>query len=835
VKTTGREVRVKGTVQGVGFRPFVYRLAASLGLSGSVRNTAAGVIIEVEGDGPRVEEFERRLEREAPPLARIASVEAREGEPVVAEGFRIVEGVGAPRPTALIPPDVAVCEECAREIADAHDRRFGYAFTNCTNCGPRFSIVRGIPYDRPQTTMAAFEMCEECRREYGDPGDRRFHAEPVACPKCGPEVILEESGGAQRPRPTEDGRRQAPAEPMHGQETSYCPTHMRALEEAARLLGEGKVVAIKGLGGYHLACDARNAEAVETLRARKGRGLKPFAIMVRDVAEARRVAEVGERAEQLLMSPESPVVIMSAKEDGGLAEGIAPRQNTVGVMLPYTPLHRLLLEKSPPALVMTSGNLAEEPIIHEDEEARVKLGPIADHILSHNREIAVPCDDSVIRVEGELVIPVRRARGYVPRSVTVDYEGPPVLAVGGQTKNAFCLVRAGEAILSQHIGDLDTAEVLEYFGRAVGHFEELFETKPEVVAHDLHPGYLSTQWAKSLEGVRLVGVQHHHAHVVSVMAELGLEGPVIGVAYDGTGYGADGTVWGGEILVADRRRFERAGHLRAVPMPGGEGAIRRPARMALSHLVDAFGPEEGVAKARVLMPYIEDEEMRVVGRQVERGINSPACSSMGRFFDAVAAMLGCTPEATYEGQPAMELEGMAGAANRPEGRAPTGAGASSCRTAGSGGDAPAAYGRPRERRGGDAETSPPYRTATAGGHGHARPTAYEYEIVDGVVDARAVVRGVVEDVEQGVDRGEIAGRFHETVARFTVEACRRLHEEGGPRDVVLCGGVMQNARLVGRLVELLEEEGLRGHVHREVPPNDGGMSLGQAVVAASRR
>ncbi|UCC68473.1 MAG: carbamoyltransferase HypF, partial [Armatimonadota bacterium] len=386
------------------------------------------------------------------------------------------------------------------------------------------------------------------------------------------------------------------------------------------------------------------------------------------------------------------------------------------------------------------------------------------------------------------VIPVRRARGYVPRSVAVDYEGPAVLAVGGQQKNTFCLLRNREAILSQHIGDLDTAEVLEYFGRAVRHFEELFETKPEIVAHDLHPGYLSTQWAKSLEGVRLVGVQHHHAHVVSVMAEFGLEGPVIGVAYDGTGYGADGTVWGGEILVADRREFRRAAHLRPVRLPGGEGAIRRPARTALSHLIDAFGPEQGVAKARGLMPYLTDGEARVVARQVERGINSPMCSSMGRLFDAVAAMLGATAEATYEGQPAMELESMAHGAG---------------------------------------DTLPSASLGTG--------LPYEYGIVDGVIDTRGVVRGVVDDLERGVDRGETAERFHERVARFTVDACKRLHEDGAPSDVALCGGVMQNARLAGRLLVLLEEAGLKAHVHREVPPNDGGMSLGQAVVAAARR
>ncbi len=755
MKLARRKFIITGTVQGVGFRPFVYRLAEELGLAGSVRNTASGVIIEAEGAREKIGKFARRVREEAPPLTRIASLETQELEPAGLTGFRIIESEAAPRPTALIPPDVALCADCAREIADPSDRRFGYPFTNCTNCGPRFTLVTGLPYDRPQTTMAAFAMCDECEREYGDPRDRRFHAEPIACPRCGPQVKLE---GVRR-----------------------AGVGTPALQQAAELLKEGKIVAIKGLGGYHLACDARNTEAVETLRQRKGRGQKPFAIMVRDLDEARRVAEVNTKSEALLTSPESPVVILPARSGNGLAAGIAPRQHTVGVMLPYTPLHRLLFAQSPPALVMTSGNLAEEPIVHEDDEARRKLGPLADFILSHDREISVPCDDSVVRVEGELVIPVRRARGYVPRSVPVAYEGPPVLAVGGYHKNTFCLLRAGEAILSQHIGDLDTVEVLDYFGRAVRHFEELFEVKPEIVAHDLHPGYLSTQWAKSLEGVRHVGIQHHHAHVVSVMAELGLTAPVIGVSYDGTGYGPDGTAWGGEILVANRKTYRRVFHLCQVPLPGGEAAIARPGRMALSWLMTAFGPADGLEKARVLLPGLDEAELSVVAKQIERGINSPMTSSMGRFFDAVGALLGATPEATYEGQPAMELEAIA-----------TGVGEPLC-------------GLP----------------------------AY-YAVESGVLDARATIIQIVTDLECGVEHNLIAARFHETVAAFTVEACRRIREEGGPSDVVLSGGVMQNARLVGRLLELLEKAGLRAHLHREVPPNDGGISLGQAVIAASQ-
>ena len=749
VSVIRREARVRGTVQGVGFRPFVYRLASSLGLSGLVRNTSSGVVVEVEGEEGAVSAFLEQMVASAPPLSHIASIDTRELAPAGREGFHIEESAPGARPTALIPPDVALCEECGQEIADRQDRRFGYPFTNCTNCGPRFSIVLGIPYDRPQTTMARFAMCADCAAEYRDPGNRRFHAEPIACPVCGPSLFL-------------DGRPAADA-----------------LARAATWLAQGRIVAVKGLGGYHLACDARNAGAVEELRSRKGRGQKPFAIMVRDLPEAHRVACLEDQAEQLLTCLESPVVILPARPDSGLAPGIAPRQSTVGVMLPYTPLHRLLLDRSPPALVMTSGNLAEEPIEHRDEEARLKLGPVADHFLSHNREIAVPCDDSVVRCAGGLVIPVRRARGLVPRAIPLGIEGPPVLAVGGYHKNTFCLLRGGEAILSQHIGDLDTAEVLDYFGRAVDHFGQLLQVRPEVVACDLHPGYLSTQYAQSLEGVRVIPVQHHHAHVVSVMAELGLSGPVIGVSYDGTGYGPDGTAWGGEILVADYRSFERAYHLLPVRLAGGEAAVRHPQRMALSHLRAAFSAGEAERIALRAMPDLSAVEVQVVMRQVERGLNSPLTSSMGRFFDAAGALLGATPRATYEGQPAMELESMAAAI---------------------------------------AEAVPPY----------------PYVVEGGLLDPRPGVRALAAELGQGVDRGLVAARFHETVAAFTIEACRRVHAEGGPGDVVLSGGVMQNARLVSRLIAGLGEAGLRPHVHREVPPNDGGLSLGQAVIAAAR-
>ncbi len=527
-----------------------------------------------------------------------------------------------------------------------------------------------------------------------------------------------------------------------------------ALTQVARWLHAGQVIALKGLGGYHLACDARNAAAVETLRQRKGRGEKPFAVMARDLEEAARIAEVNARAAALLTSPESPIVILPART-AGLAPGLAPRQKTVGVMLPYTPLHRLLLDLSPPALVMTSGNLAEEPIVHTDAEARTKLGPMADHILSHNREIAVPCDDSVVRVEGDLMIPMRRARGYVPRAIPVNIESPPVLAVGGHHKSTFCLLRGGEAILSQHVGDLDSLEVLDYFRRAVAHFQRLFEVQPEVIAHDLHPGYLSTRYAQQIGQAeayptrRLVAVQHHHAHVVSVLAEAGVAGPVIGISYDGTGYGEDGTVWGGEIMLADRRDYRRVGHLRPVPLPGGEAAIRHPERMALSHLLSAFEPGEAERIAYELMPDFTPRNAHVVARQIAGGLHSPLTSSMGRLFDAVGALLGASLAVSYEGQPAMELEAMAA-------------------------------------------------------EGPAEP--YPYAMLEGVIDPRPTLRALVTDRQAGVPREEIAARFHETVAAFTVETCRRLRDSGAPAEVALSGGVMQN-RAAGRAADRVARNG----------------------------
>lgn len=736
----------------MGFRPYVYRLATSLGLAGWVRNTPEGVVIEIEGEEGALNEFARRLPMEAPPLARILEVRTATGVPNGDSSFTIQHSEGEERPVALVPADVATCAECARELRDAADRRFGYAFTNCTNCGPRFTIVTGLPYDRPKTTMATFTMCEPCRSEYENPLDRRFHAQPNACPECGPRLFW-------------DGE--------------AIPD---ALGDAARSLARGEVVAVKGLGGYHLACDARNPAAVERLRERKGRGQKPFAVMSRDIDETRRFCKASEEAERLLESPEAPILLLEVLENNDLAPGVAPRLHRFGVMLPYTPLHRLLLDAAPATLVMTSGNLSEEPVIHEDEKARVALGHICDHFLSHDRPIAAPCDDSVVAMLNGRPLPVRRSRGYAPRPVETDVKGPEVLAVGAQAKNAFCLLKDSAAVLSQHIGDLDNVETLDYFGRAIQQFRQLFEIDPKVVAHDLHPEYLSTKFALSLSGVETVGVQHHHAHVASAMVDRGLGGTVIGLAFDGTGYGPDGSIWGAEVLIADLEDYRRAAHLQTIALPGGETSIKKPARMALAYLLAAFG-DEGLGVGRRLVPSLSAMEADVVARQFATGLNSAVASSMGRLFDAVSVLLGGSAVATYEGQAAAELEAVA-----------------------------------------------------AKFRGTAEPYSWELrEDSEGyVLDLVPAVRGVVECVEKGDDPRETAARFHETVARCAAEVCERLSNETGIRDVVMSGGVFQNVLLTRRLLELLEERGLRGYTHERVPPNDGGLCLGQAAIAANR-
>ena len=735
VTAVRKRIRVTGTVQGVGFRPFIYRLAVRLRLAGWVCNTGDGVLIEAEGTEGDLAAFLAAIQREAPPLAQIGGVCDEPVYPLGETTFTIRHSAeGAAR--AVIPPDVATCADCLAEIRDPADRRFRYPFTNCTNCGPRFSIIAGVPYDRPRTTMREFAMCPACRAEYEDPADRRFHAQPNACPACGPQAALDGEEGADVP----------------------------AL--AAVLLGAGKILAIKGLGGYHLACDARNNEAVMTLRVRKGRAGKPFALMCRDLAEARRICVVDAAAERLLLSPAHPIVLLPARPDNGIAPGVAPGVRTLGIMLPYTPLHELLLAACNGVLVMTSGNLSDEPIAGDDDEARQRLGHLVDHFLTHNRPIHIACDDSIAREHAGGTVVLRRARGYVPAPVELPWETPPIFACGGDLKSAFCLTKGRTALLSQHLGDLENAATLEHYHRIAEHFRAFFDVQPVAVAHDLHPDYHATRYALAQDLPR-IAVQHHHAHIAACMAEHHLDGPVIGVAFDGTGYGPDGTIWGGEFLIADYADYRRVARLSPFPLPGGEAAIRRPGRIALGLLPDA------------VIPGISDTEASIARTQIARQLNTPLTSSMGRLFDAASALLGICTEVTYEGQAAMELETAA---------APT------------------------------AGRIYPYRMARD---------------ADGLlnIDVRPLIAALQGD---RADTGILAANFHATVAAITVDVCVVLRDETGLNTVALSGGVFQNLLLLGMLLERLAAAGFTVAYHHAVPPNDGGLALGQAVVAARR-
>ncbi len=776
-------IRVEGVVQGVGFRPFVYSLATSLGLGGLVGNDSGGVFAEVEGDPAAVEAFLASLARDAPPLARIERITTAVMPPHGTVSFSIAPSEAGRQRRTLVSADTATCNDCLAELADPSDRRFGYPFINCTNCGPRFTIVRDVPYDRPRTTMAPFTMCEPCAAEYHDPADRRFHAQPACCPACGPALALLGPAGAV-----------LPGEP---------------LAAAADLLRQGKVVAVKGLGGYHLAADATSEAAAAALRARKHREDKPFAVMVADVAAARRLCAVDDTAAGLLASSRRPIVLLPRLPGDGLAAAVAPGNRQLGLMLPYTPLHHLLLAAVARPMVLTSGNVSDEPIVYRDGEAAERLVGIADAFLTHDRAIEVRTDDSVVRAFRGREAVIRRSRGYVPEplGVAVTFTRP-VLACGAELKNTFCLARGNHAFLSHHVGDLENAETLRSFTEGIKHFRRLFDIAPEVVAHDLHPDYLSTKYAMDLAegrgsgaaglaegrgsgaaglaeglagaadlaGVELVGVQHHHAHIASCLADNRAAGPVIGVAFDGTGYGTDGTVWGGEFLIADLAGFERAGHFAPVPMPGGAAAIRQPWRMAAAYLDAAYpgGPPDGLAVARrnqALWP--------AVLQMARRGVNSPLTSSAGRLFDAVAAILGVRDAINYEGQAAVELEQLA-----------------------------------------DPGEQSAYPATVAAG--------YPFTI-----SGHELVLAAVEDLAAGVAPGTVAARFHNGVAGLITGCCVLLRERYGLATVALSGGVFQNLLLLHAAVARLEDAGFGVLVHSRVPCNDGGISLGQAVVAAA--
>ena len=633
-------VRVAGVVQGVGFRPFVHRLATRLSLTGHVGNDTQGVVVEVEGAVAAVAEFEARLVTDAPPLARIFRVDATPVEARHDDRFRIIESQATGAVGTFVSPDVAVCDDCTAELFDPADRRFRYPFINCTNCGPRFTITLRLPYDRPNTTMRDFVLCDACRSEYEDPGDRRFHAQPLACADCGPRLWFE-----------------GPAGVVNGTDA--------AIAAAQRALACGAVVAVKGLGGYHLACDAASTGAVDTLRQRKARQDKPLAVMVGDLAAARRLAQVDRFEAVHLSGPERPIVLVARRAGGPLAAQIAPRNPHIGLLLPYTPLHHLLFrrvpgsdETVPTALVMTSGNLSDEPICYDDADARNRLGRIADAWLIHDRPIHVPCDDSVVRLDDGVELPIRRARGYAPLPVRLPFEVAPTLATGGEIKNTFCLAAGRHAWVSQHIGDMGSLETLDAFERSTRQYSDMYEVDPQRVAADAHPGYRTRFWAEDHATGPVDLVQHHHAHIAAVMVEHALPPGerVIGFAFDGTGYGTDGAIWGGEVLVAGYDRFERSAHLRYIPLPGGDATIRKPSRAALAHLWAA-----GIAWAPDLPPVgnTTTEERTVLRRQLERGVHCVPTSSMGRLFDAVSSLLGVRHTASYEAQAAMELEHLA--------------------------------------------------------------------------------------------------------------------------------------------------------------------------------
>ncbi len=772
-------IRVEGVVQGVGFRPFVYTLATGLGLTGLVGNDLDGVFVEVEGPAAAVGEFLLLLERDAPPLARIERVTTRAITPTRSASFAIAaSGSSGPRRT-LVPSDTATCADCLRELADPADRRFGYPFINCTNCGPRFTIVRDVPYDRPLTTMATFAMCEPCAAEYHDPADRRFHAQPTCCPACGPRLALRQL--------TEGDRTEGD---LGGGDPGGTDRPGDPLAAAAGLLRQGRILAVKGLGGYHLAADAACEEAVARLRARKHREDKPFAVMVADLAAARRLAEVDAAAADLLTSQAKPIVLLPRRAATGtaVARATAPGNRQLGIMLPYTPLHHLLLAAVTGGIVLTSGNVSDEPIAYRDADALARLGGIADAFLTHDRAIHIRTDDSVARAFRGRPMLIRRSRGYVPEPVPVARGFPrAVLACGAELKNTFCLAQGRHAFVSHHIGDLENAETLRSFTEGIEHFRRLFDIDPQVVAHDLHPEYLSTKYAVELaeDGrVRLEGVQHHHAHIASCLADNGADGPVIGVAFDGTGYGTDGTIWGGEFLLADLAGFERGGHLVPVPMPGGAAAIRQPWRMAAAYLAAAAAAPEDPEHPE------HPENLDVVRRNrarwpavvamARRGVNSPLTSSAGRLFDAAAAVLGVRDAINYEGQAAVELEQLADP--REAGAYPAGL-----------------------------EAGDPFR-----------------------VRGLDLLHGVIEDLTGGVPAPVIAARFHNGVAALIEAGCLFLRDRHGLGTVALSGGVFQNSLLLRAAVARLEAHGFRVLVHSRIPCNDGGISLGQAVVAAAR-
>ena len=791
----GLRVHITGIVQGVGFRPFVYNLATKLGLKGWVNNTSAGVDVHIEGEDADIRSFVEKLKSEKPPLAVMDEISVRKVPLENYQTFDIHHSISIEGAFQPISPDVAICDDCLRELFDPSDRRYRYPFINCTNCGPRFTIIKDIPYDRPKTTMAGFPLCPDCEREYKAPLDRRFHAQPVACPVCGPHVWLEMSS-----RFRVSGFRSVERD--------------EAVQETRRLLAEGRIVAIKGLGGFHLACDATNPEAVTELRRRKLRVDKPFALMMPNLETIERHCFVSDAERELLTSAARPILLLKRKFESNIVREVAPGQDNIGVMLPYTPLHYLLFDDGPrtashsssivnrpsSALVMTSGNLSEEPIATDNNEARQRLASLADAFLFHDRDIHIRCDDSVVRVLGILengklvtnsqspdlpitnlpICPLRRSRGYSPFPVKLPFEVPQLLATGSELKNTFCITNKNYAFLSHHIGDMENYETLKSFEQGVEHFERLFRVKPEAIVCDLHPNYLATRYAlerAQRENLPTFNIQHHHAHIAACMAEHRLDGsrPVIGFAFDGTGYGDDGAIWGGEILVADYRGYQRVGQREYFPLPGGDAAIKKPARTALA-LLWSLGLEWD-ERFESVKEFCADDRI-LLRTQLEKKINTPMTSSLGRLFDAAAALAGVRQSVNYEAQAAIEFEALADSAEA--------------------GKYPFAWNQAR-------------------------------------VQVRGAVEALVADVLAGVPTSKISARFHNGLADVCRVASIEVRNRMGVNEVALSGGVWQNLTLLGRTLSSLRESGFQVYIHRQVPTNDGGLALGQAVIAAVRR
>lgn len=748
---------IKGIVQGVGFRPFIHKLVQNYNLSGWVLNSNQGVEIDVEGKTKELNSFISDIKDKLPPLARIEKIEVNQLPLIGYKGFSIKQSITKEENSfVLVSPDISICEDCLQELFNPHNRRFHYPFINCTNCGPRFTIIKDIPYDRGKTTMRVFEMCPQCQSEYENIEDRRYHAQPNACAECGPQVFL-----YQNKRKLEN------SDPI---------------KEAIKLLKDGKIGAIKGLGGFHLACDATNNEVVTKLRRLKNREAKPFAIMSFNLEKIKQYCKLGKKEEKWLVNRARPIVLLKKKEDSLISSLVAPRNNYLGVMLPYTPLHYLLLKDNFTALIMTSGNIADQPIIGDNQEALEKLDGIADFFLLYNRDIFNRCDDSVIKIVNDGNEFFRRARGYVPYPIILDFKLKEVLALGGELKNTISFSKENYVFPSQYLGDLKSVETLDFLKESIENLEKIFRVNPEIIACDLHPDYLSTQFAEEIgakKGLKVVKVQHHHAHIVSCMAENNIKEKVMGVAYDGTGYGDDGKIWGGEFLLCGLKGYLRVGHLKYCSLPGGDKAIMEPWRMTYSYLYYIYGPKAKTLDINFIQR-MDYDKLSIIEKMIDKNINSPLTSSCGRLFDAVSSLIGIRDEISYEGQAAMELESFC-----------------------------------------------------ASGIKERYKFCIYKEGMEFIIDPQEIFIEIIKDLKEGIDKKIMAAKFHNTVAEFTLNLCGKIRKNSGINKIALSGGVFQNKYLTEKVVSLLEDKGFKVYTQRKVPPNDGGISLGQAVVAGS--